>query len=160
MPFIIIEGKKMQIKILCVGKLKEKYWQDAVAEYKKRLTPYAKLEIQEIKESRSDDICEEGENILDKLSPEDYVIALAIKGKKFASEEFSAQIEKIMADGSKKATVFIIGGSQGLADEVLKRANLEISFSAMTFPHQMMRVILLEQVYRAFKIMKNEPYHK
>lgn len=156
----VIKGKLMQIKIVCVGKLKEKYWQAAVAEYTKRLTPYAKLDILEVKESKSDDINEEGENILAKLSPEDYVVALAIKGKRFTSEDFSAQIEKIMADGSKKAIVFIIGGSQGLSDKVMKRANLEISFSDMTFPHQMMRVILLEQVYRAFKIMKNEPYHK
>jgi len=159
----------MQIRIIAVGKLKEKYWQEATGEYLKRLKPFAKTEIQEIAEERRPDnpspaqIAEgknkEGERILRLLSPSFFVIPLAIEGKQLTSEEFSGLLGRLPLEG-KSQLAFIIGGSHGLSQEVLQRGNLLLSFSALTFPHQMVRVILLEQIYRGFKILKGEPYHK
>ena len=149
----------MNIKILCIGKLKEKYWTQAVAEYTKRLSSYCKVEICELKENPSDDIEKEGESLLSKIKRDDYVVTLEIKGKALTSEEFSKKIDDLGIQG-KSSIVFVIGGSEGLSQSVMDRSNFPISFSKMTFPHQMIRVFLLEQIYRAYKIMKNEPYHK
>lgn len=161
--------KTMQIRIITVGKLKEKYWQAAIAEYCKRLGPYAKIEIIEVTEERSSDnpgkaeigqiISKEGERILKHLHPGDYVIPLAIEGKQYSSPELAGHIEKISIEG-KSQLAFIIGGSFGLAEKVLYKGDLPLSFSALTFPHQLMRVILLEQLYRVFSIIKGGKYHK
>ncbi len=159
----------MKATVIGVGKLKEKYWRDAVAEYSKRLGKYVKLEIIELADEKAPESMSaaeetavknaEGERILKSIKDGAYVIALAIDGKPLGSEEFSDFLNERMVRGAGHI-VFVIGGSLGLSDEVLKRADWKLSFSKMTFPHQMMRVILLEQLYRAFKIMKNEPYHK
>lgn len=159
----------MNIKIICIGKLKEKYWVDAVTEYSKRLTPYCSLEIAELKESRlkqnagpaeEEDVkVNEGREILDKVAPTDYVITLEIKGKRLSSEQLADKMADL-ALSSRSDIDFIIGGSLGLSQEVSRRADYKLSFSDMTFPHQMMRVILLEQIYRSFKIQRGEPYHK
>ncbi len=149
----------MNINILTVGKLKEKFLRDAVAEYEKRLSAYAKVSIVEIKEAVDDSVEKEGSDILKKISDRDYVIALHVDSKQQTSPEFSQTLENLGIMG-KSDISFIIGGSNGLSEEVLRRSDLKLSFSKMTFTHQMMRVILLEQIYRAFKIMKNEPYHK
>ena len=149
----------MNITIICVGKLKEKYWTEAANEYIKRLGKYCTLQIDEIKESNNDDKDEEGVNILKKIKKEDYVIALEIKGRQADSEELADKIKNLSISGKSKIA-FIIGGSEGLSGEIIKRADCSLSFSKMTFPHQMMRVILLEQIYRGFKIIKNEKYHK
>ncbi len=159
----------MNIRILCVGKLKEQYLRDAVSEYTKRLGRYAKTEICEVADEKTPDMAsraeclqileKEGERILSKIHDQDCVIALAIDGRKYNSEGFSQLIEGCM--GSGRSTLdFVIGGSLGLSDRVLGRADYKVSFSDMTFPHQLMRVILSEQIYRAFKIMRKEPYHK
>lgn len=150
------------MKIICVGKLKEKYWQEAIEEYQKRLQKYIRLELIEVKdeglveEKKAIDI--EKERIEKYLSPKDYIITLEIEGKLLNSREFSEELEKIVIKNSN--IVFIIGGSYGLSEEIKSRANLHLSFSKMTFPHQMFRVMLLEQIYRAYKIMNNEKYHK
>ena len=159
----------MLIKIICVGKIKEKFYRDAVLEYVKRLSRYAKVEIIECSDEKtpdnaSDELCDqiksrEGERILGRIKDNDHVIALAIDGKMYSSESLSEHLDKLMLNG-KSTLVFVIGGSLGLSGAVLARANEKLSFSAMTFPHQLMRVILLEQVYRSFRIMKGEPYHK
>ncbi len=159
----------MLIKIVCVGKIKERFYRDAAAEYSKRLSRYARIEIVECTDEKtpdgaSVDLCDqiksrEGERILSKIKDGDYVIALAIEGKMYSSEALSGHLDKLMVSG-KSTIVFVIGGSLGLAEEVLMRANEKLSFSAMTFPHQLMRVILLEQIYRSFRIIKGEPYHK
>ena len=159
----------MNITIVTVGKLKEKYLKMGIEEFSKRLGAYAKIDLVEVAdekapESLSDADMEivkkkEAERILAKVGADAYVIALAIEGKMKTSEELSAGIEALMTYGRSKV-VFVIGGSLGLHDSVLKRADELLSFSKMTFPHQMMKLILLEQVYRAFRIMKNEPYHK
>jgi 23S rRNA (pseudouridine1915-N3)-methyltransferase len=159
----------MNITILCIGKLKERYWTDAIQEYSKRLCKYCTLSINELKEEKAPDNPSnaeemavkdaEGKSILKQIKKEAYVIALEVKGKELTSEALSDKIETLGIDG-KSDVVFIIGGSIGLSDEVLARADFRLSFSKMTFPHQMMRVILLEQIYRAFKIMRNEVYHK
>lgn len=159
----------MNITILAVGKLKEKYWRDAIDEYSKRLGKYCKLQITEIKESllpanasAADEEAvkaAEGDEILGRIKPSDYVITLEIKGKVLSSEGLSEHLNRLAVTG-KSSIVFVIGGSLGLSKEVSKRADLKLSFSAMTFPHQMMRVILLEQIYRSFKIIRNETYHK
>ena len=159
----------MNIRIICIGKLKEKYWVEAVAEYSKRLTPYCSLEIVELKESRlkqnagpaeeEEVMVNEGREILDRIASSDYVITLEIKGKKLSSEKLSAKMADLALSGRSDLD-FVIGGSLGLSQEVSQRADYKLSFSDMTFPHQMMRVILLEQVYRAFKINRNEAYHK
>lgn len=150
----------MYIKILCVGKLKEKYWNEASGEYIKRLGSYCRIMIDEIRESKTDDVNEEGRNLLNKIDAGEYVITLEIKGKRLSSEDLADKIETLMGDGRTKGIVFVIGGSEGLSEEVMQRSDFALSFSDMTFPHQMMRVILLEQIYRSFRIIRNEPYHK
>lgn len=159
----------MNITIVTVGKLKEKYLKMGIDEFTKRLQPYAKMTITEVAdekapESLSDADMEivkkkEADRILAKIGPDVYVIALVIEGKMKTSEELAADIESLMTYGRSKVA-FVIGGSLGLHDSVVKRADELLSFSKMTFPHQMMKLILLEQIYRAFRIMKNEPYHK
>lgn len=159
----------MNIKILAVGKLKEKYWQDAIKEYSKRLSRYCRLQITEVKESllpanasAADEEAvklSEGRRLLDKIRPSDYVVTLEIDGKPLSSTRLAEHIDRMAIEG-KSSIVFVIGGSLGLSGEVSSRADMKLSFSAMTFPHQLMRVILLEQVYRSFKIIKNEVYHK
>ena len=159
----------MKITIIAVGRIKEKYLNNAISEYTKRLTKYTKLEIIEVKdESAAENLSRqeannikaiEGKRILSKILPNGFVIALAIDGASIPSEEFSAFIEAKRINGTSHF-YFIIGGSLGLSDDVLKTADYKLSFSKMTFPHQLMRVILLEQVYRGFKILKKEPYHK
>ncbi|MGI6257938.1 MAG: 23S rRNA (pseudouridine(1915)-N(3))-methyltransferase RlmH [Anaerovoracaceae bacterium] len=149
----------MKIRILCVGKLKERYWREASAEYMKRLSPYCDLTVEEIKESPSDSPEEEGEAILKKIKKEETVFTLEIEGRSLSSEAFAEKINSLAIEG-KKSTVFVIGGSEGLSKEVQKRSDMALSFSDMTFPHQMMRVILLEQIYRSFKIIRGETYHK
>lgn len=159
----------MNIDILTVGKLKEKYFKQGIEEYIKRLQPYAKVSIVEVAdekapESLSDAEVEqikkiEGERLLKKLSDDTYVIALAILGRQMPSEIFAEKIRELATYGHSKIT-FIIGGSNGLNDEVLRRADFQLSFSKFTFPHQLMRLILVEQIYRAFKIIRGEPYHK
>ena len=159
----------MNITIVCIGKLKEKYWREAVAEYSKRLGGYCSLTVKELKEaplpsnpSPADEEAvkkTEGEAILGAVKDQSYVISLEVNGRKFSSEELAAKMADLALTGRSDVT-FIIGGSLGLSTEVSKRADLRLSFSDMTFPHQMMRVILLEQIYRAFKINAGETYHK
>jgi 23S rRNA (pseudouridine1915-N3)-methyltransferase len=159
----------MKIKFITVGKLKEKYLNDGIKEYSKRISAYADIEIIEVADERIPDKAslaeetlvkvKEGRKILDKVKQDDYMILLDVSGKEMDSVAFSKHIEKCMIDG-KSTIVFVIGGSLGHGEEVLSRANMRLSFSPMTFPHQLMRLILIEQVYRAFKIMKNETYHK
>ncbi len=147
------------IKIICVGKIKEKYFTHAVEEYIKRLSKYTKLEIIELPDYNYDKtktILEEGKNILSKISNKDFVITLEIKGKKLNS----VQLSKFINENISNNIIFIIGGSYGLSNDVLKRSNYALSFSDLTFPHQLFRVILLEQLYRSFKIINNESYHK
>ncbi|MCR2044827.1 23S rRNA (pseudouridine(1915)-N(3))-methyltransferase RlmH [Anaerosalibacter massiliensis] len=159
----------MNITIIGVGKIKEKFMQEGIKEYSKRLSRYCKLKIIEVTdESAPENLSEkeieiikekEGKRILSKLSNNSYIISLDIKGKNFSSEEFSKKIEDITLGGTNDIT-FIIGGSLGLSEEILNKSNFKLSFSKMTFPHQLMRIILLEQIYRGFRIMKGEPYHK
>lgn len=147
------------IKIICVGKIKEKYFIDALKEYQKRISKYSKLEIIELLDYNYDPkktITEEGKNILSKINDKDFVITLEIEGNKLNSNELSNFIEKNIS----KNITFVIGGSYGLSDEVKDRSNYKLSFSDLTFPHQLFRVILLEQIYRSFKIINNESYHK
>lgn len=149
----------MRIRILCVGKLKESYWKDAVKEYAKRLSAYCNLTVEEIKESPSDSPEEEGRAILKRIRREEFVFILEVTGRALTSERFAEKMEAL-ATGGRSDIVFVIGGSEGLSSEVRQRGNTALSFSDMTFPHQMMRVILLEQVYRSFKIRRKEIYHK
>ncbi|MBY7665127.1 23S rRNA (pseudouridine(1915)-N(3))-methyltransferase RlmH [Staphylococcus agnetis] len=159
----------MKITIIAVGKLKEKYWKQAIAEYEKRLTAYTKVEIIEVPdekapENMSDKEIEqvkekEGQRILAKIKPQSTVITLEIQGKMLSSEGLAKELDQRMTQGASDFT-FVIGGSNGLHQDVMKRSNFALSFSKMTFPHQMMRVVLLEQVYRAFKINRGEAYHK
>ncbi|PTJ03525.1 23S rRNA (pseudouridine(1915)-N(3))-methyltransferase RlmH [Staphylococcus simulans] len=159
----------MKITVLAVGKLKEKYWKQAIAEYQKRLSAYTKIEIIEVPdekapENMSDKEIEqvkqkEGQRLLAKVKPQSTVITLEIKGNMLTSEGLAKNFQQRMVQGQSDFT-FIIGGSNGLHQDVLDRSNYALSFSKMTFPHQMMRVILLEQVYRAFKIMRGEAYDK
>ena len=159
----------LKITILCVGKIKEKYFSDAVAEYKKRLGRYCRMEIIEVADEKApEDISaameeeikrKEGERLLKSIREGDYIIALAIEGEQLSSVELAKKLDKLATRGISQI-VFVIGGSLGLSKEVLARAKEMISFSKMTFPHQLMRVILLEQVYRAFRINQGEPYHK
>ncbi len=159
----------MKITIIAVGKLKEKYWKQAIAEYEKRLSAYTKVEIIEVPdekapENMSDKEIEqvkekEGQRILAKVKPQSTVITLEIQGKMLSSEALAKEIDQRMTQGASDFT-FIIGGSNGLHQDVMNRSNFALSFSKMTFPHQMMRVVLLEQVYRAFKINRGEAYHK
>ncbi len=159
----------MNIKILCVGKIKEDFYKDAISEYSKRLSKYCKLSITEVQDEKtpdnaSDHECElilekEGDRILKYIYDNDHVIVLAIEGKSTDSVSFAKYIDRLCIDG-KSNIVFVIGGSLGLSDRIKSRADMLLSFSGMTFPHQLMRVILLEQIYRAYRINSNEPYHK
>ncbi len=161
----------MNIEIICTGKLKERYWQDAAAEYSKRLSRFCKLTVTELPESRLPDkagpaeeqqvIENESRAVLKKLEsmPQSFVIALAVNGKSLSSEQLAEKIGELGLSG-KSRVVFVIGGSLGLSEELLRACDMRLSFSSMTFPHQMMRVILLEQIYRAFKINAGESYHK
>lgn len=159
----------MNITIVSVGKLKEKYLKDAINEYSKRLTRYCKLNIIELPDEKTPDNAsekeellikeKEGQLILSKIKENSYVIAMDLKGKEITSEEFSKHLDNCGVLGNSNI-VFVIGGSLGLSQEVKKRANYKLCFSKMTFPHQLFRVMLLEQIYRAFRISNNEPYHK
>ena len=159
----------MKITVLTVGKIKEKYLKDAIAEYSKRLSKYCKLEIIEVADEKTPDNAsevveegirnKEGERLLKYIKDDAFVITLEINGKLLTSEELSDKINKLGIGGTSHI-IFVIGGSIGLGKEVLKRSNFALSFSKMTFPHQLMRVILLEQVYRSYRIVNNEPYHK
>ena len=159
----------MKITLVCVGKLKEKYLVAGIKEYQKRISGYTNIEIIEVTDERIPDKAslaqevmvkvKEGRKILDKIKQDDYVILLDVGGKELDSIAFSKHLEQCMING--KSTIdFVIGGSLGHGEEVLQRADFRLSFSPMTFPHQLMRLILIEQIYRAFKIMKNETYHK
>lgn len=159
----------MNITFITVGKLKEKYLKDAVNEYAKRLQKYCKLNIIELQDEKTPDRAsekeeslikeKEGEKILSSIKDNSYVVAMDLKGKMFSSEEFSSFIDDLGVRGNSNID-FVIGGSLGLSEAVLKRANYKLCFSKMTFPHQLFRVMLLEQVYRAFRISRGEPYHK
>lgn len=149
----------MNVRIVCVGKLKERYWREACAEYAKRLGAYCRFSIVERRESRSDDIEEEGRAILEAISDRTYVITCEIGGRRMSSEQLAAKIEALALEGKSDIT-FVIGGSNGLSEAVRRQSDLALSFSDMTFPHQLMRVILTEQIYRSFKIIRQEKYHK
>ena len=159
----------MKITILCVGKVKEKFYRDAIDEFAKRLSRYCKLEIVEVADEKTAEEAsdteirmvkeKEGERLLKNIKDNAYVICLCIDGKQLDSEALSAKIEGLGIQGTSHI-YFVIGGSLGLADEVVRRADYKLSFSKMTFPHQLMRVILCEQIYRAYRIMNHEPYHK
>ena len=159
----------MKITVLCVGKVKEKFFTDAIKEYSKGLSRYCKLEIVEVADEKTPDgaselvvsqIKEKEAERMEKYLPDSaYVIALAIEGKKLTSEKLAEKIDSLGISGTSHL-VFLIGGSLGMSDRLLKRADYLLSFSDMTFPHQLMRVILLEQVYRSYRIIHGEPYHK
>ena len=159
----------MKITIVTVGKIKEKYLKDAIAEYSKRLSKYCRLEIVEVPDEKTPDNAsevvedsirsKEAERILKHVKDDSFVITLEINGKQLTSEELADKIEKLGVQGTSHIT-FIIGGSIGLGKEVLAKSNYALSFSKMTFPHQLMRVILLEQIYRSYRIINGEPYHK
>ncbi len=159
----------MKITLITVGKIKERFYREAAAEYEKRLSRYCKLEIVQVEDEKTPDKAgtalddavrqREAERILRYVREEAYVVTLEIQGKMYDSEEFAGEIDRLTNRGISHIQ-FIIGGSLGLHEEVCKRADLAVSFSKMTFPHQLMRVILLEQIYRAFRIINGEPYHK
>lgn len=159
----------MNLTVVSVGKIRETYLADAIREYSKRLSRYCRLEIVEVPDEPTPDKAgealeaqikqKEGQRILKALREDDYVIALAIEGKKLDSESFAGKLEQLGIEGRSNVT-FVIGGSLGLSPEVLKRADFKLSFSDLTFPHQLMRVILLEQIYRSYRIIRHEPYHK
>ena len=159
----------MKITLITVGKIKEKYLKDAITEYSKRLSRYCKLEIIEVADEKTPDNAseivedgirdKEGERILKYVRDDAYVVTLEIAGKLLTSEELAKKIENLGIQGTSHI-IFIIGGSIGLGKEVLKRSDYALSFSKMTFPHQLMRVILLEQIYRSYRIISHEPYHK
>ena len=159
----------MEIRIITVGKIKEKYLNDGIAEYAKRLSRYCKLSFIQVSDEKTPDKASdalnrqiketEGNRLLNHIRDTDYVIALAIEGKMLDSVELSDLIARLGVQG-KSSIAFVIGGSLGLSDAVLKRADYKLSFSRMTFPHQLMRVILLEQIYRAYRIICRQPYHK
>ena len=159
----------MKINVACVGKIKEKFFNQAIDEYSKRLSRYCNLNIIEVADEKTPENAsdtlnsqikkKEGKRLLSNIKDDSYVIALAIDGKMLDSERLSQKIDNLGIQGKSDIT-FVIGGSLGLSDEVLKRADYKLSFSNMTFPHQLMRVILLEQIYRSYRIIKNEPYHK
>lgn len=156
----------MKIKIIALGKIKEKFLKDGIDEFLKRLTPYVSLEITELSPIEIKDenlieraLDEEGENILCRIKPHDFVVTMEINGRQFSSEEFAAKIEELTNEGYGEI-VFVIGSSCGISKKVSARANLKMSMSKMTFLHQFARLILIEQIYRAFKIIKGEKYHK
>ena len=143
------------IKIICVGKIKEKFYRDAIAEYMKRLTKYHKIVIDEVSDSN---INQEKDLILKHINTKDYIITLEIDGNSMDSLEFASFVDKRLSTNSN--ITFVIGGSNGLHDDIKKLSNYKLSFSKMTFPHQLFRIILLEQIYRSFRILNNESYHK
>lgn len=155
--------------MIAVGKIKEKFYTDAIAEYSKRLSRYCRLEVIQVADEKTPDGAseaqerqikeKEGSRILAQIKNGAYVIALAVQGTMLSSEQLASKLNKLGVDGQSQI-VLIIGGSLGLSDEVLKRADYHLSFSPMTFPHQLMRVILLEQIYRSYRIISGEPYHK
>ena len=159
----------MRITILCVGKIKEKFYRDAIAEYEKRLSRYCKFEIIEVADEKTPDHASDTEETMIKnkeadrmekyLKDNSYVIALAIDGKQLDSVQLSGKLESLGTSGTSHI-IFVVGGSLGLSDRILNRADYKLSFSKMTFPHQLMRVILSEQIYRSYRIMNHEPYHK
>ena len=159
----------MKITIACVGRIKEKFYRDAVAEYEKRLSRYCKLEILEVADEETPDGAgaaleeqireKEGRRLLEKIREDAFVCSLEIEGKRLTSEGFAGWMEGLAVKGTSHI-VFVIGGSLGLHESVRRRADMALSFSDMTFPHQLMRVILAEQVYRAFRIIQGAPYHK
>lgn len=159
----------MEIRILSVGKIKEKYLTAGIQEYAKRLSRYCKLNFIQVPDEKTPDKASdslnnqikntEGERLLKNIREQDYVIALALDGKMLDSVELSKKLGQLGVEG-KSSIVFIIGGSLGLSDQVLNRADFKLSFSRMTFPHQLMQMILLEQIYRGYRILNNEPYHK
>ena len=159
----------MKITVITVGKIKEKYLKDAIAEYCKRLSKYCKLEIVEVADEKTPDNAsvvvedairsKEAERILKYVKDDAFVITLEINGKQLSSEELAGKIDKLGVQGTSHI-IFIIGGSIGLGQEVLQKSNYALSFSKMTFPHQLMRVVLLEQIYRSYRIINGEPYHK
>ena len=159
----------MKITLITVGKLKENFWKEAIAEYRKRLSRYCNLEIHEVSDEKTPDNAgqliedsirtKEGSRILKLIKEDAYVIVLAVEGKKLSSEALADKVDQLGISG-KSHIVFIIGGSIGVSNEVMKRADFALSFSDMTFPHQLIRVVLLEQIYRCFRINNGEPYHK
>ncbi|MDO4275978.1 MAG: 23S rRNA (pseudouridine(1915)-N(3))-methyltransferase RlmH [Eubacteriales bacterium] len=159
----------MEIRIISVGKIKEKYLNDGISEYTKRLSRYCRLTFCQVPDEKTPDKASdavnrqikdtEGARLLKHIREQDYVIALSIDGKMLDSVELSKEIQRLGVIG-KSSVVFVIGGSLGLSDQVLARADYKLSFSRMTFPHQLMQMILLEQIYRGFRIINNEPYHK
>lgn len=156
----------MNVKIVAVGKIKEKYMKEAISEYEKRLSPYCTFSVIEVSaeqildESLNEKYKElEADRILQNIKTDSFVVTLEIKGKRFSSEVFAQKIKEISIEGINEL-IFIIGGANGLHSKVSERSNLKISFSDMTFTHQMIRLLLVEQVYRAFKINANEPYHR
>ena len=159
----------MKITILAVGKIKEKYWKDAIAEYTKRLSKYCKLEIVEVADEKTPDQAsetveeqirdKEGERLLKQIRDDAFVITLEIKGHPLTSEDLADKIEQLGVSGTSHI-IFVIGGSIGLGKAVMRRSDYALSFSKMTFPHQLMRVVLLEQIYRSYRIIQKEPYHK
>ena len=158
----------MTVRIVCVGKLKERYFEDACAEFQKRLSRFAALEIAELADEKAPDSLhpadealvkeKEGRRILKAIGPKDFVVALAIDGRQMTSEQFAAFLEEKATDA--RPLTFVIGGSLGLSPEVYARANARLSFSQMTFPHRIARLLLLERLYRGFKILAHETYHK
>ncbi|MBZ2386743.1 23S rRNA (pseudouridine(1915)-N(3))-methyltransferase RlmH [Anaerococcus murdochii] len=160
----------MLIKIIGVGKIKERFYREAIAEYQKRMTAYNKVEIVEVADEKAPETLSEkeidhvktaeGERILSKIKDDAFVVTLEINGKALDSIKFAKLIQDEMLDGFGRDIVFVIGGSNGLGANVLKRSNYRISFGKMTYPHQLMRVILMEQIYRAYRIINKEPYHK
>ena len=159
----------MKIKLVTVGKLKEKYLKDGIAEYSKRISRFATVEMIELADEKTPDRASDSENekildlegnrILSKIGDREFVVVLAIEGKTLSSEEFSKQLEQASINGYSTLT-FVIGGSLGLSPQVKNRANLSLSFGRLTLPHQLMRLVLVEQIYRAFTIQQGSPYHK
>ena len=156
----------MKIKIIALGKIKEKFLKEGIDEFSKRLTPYVPLEVIELQPIEIKDenltsriLDEEGDKILAHIKPQSYVITMEIKGKQLSSEEFSEKLETLINDGISEV-IFVIGSSCGISQKVSARANYKMSISKMTFLHQFARLLLIEQMYRAFKIMRNETYHK
>ena len=160
----------MLIKIIGVGKIKEKFYREAIAEYQKRMSSYNKVEIVEVADEKAPETLSEkevdqvknaeGERILGKIKDDAFLVTLEINGKALDSIKFAKLIQDEMLDGFGRDMVFVIGGSNGLGDNVLARSNYRLSFGKMTYPHQLMRVILMEQIYRAYRIINKEPYHK
>lgn len=159
----------MKIKMITVGKLKEKYLKQGIAEYSKRLSKYCKFELLEVSDEKAPEKLseaemlqvkeKEGERILAKIGEQDYVICLAIQGENLSSEDFAKKLDQVMLQG-KSTITFVIGGSLGLSEAVMNRGNFYLSFGKATYPHQLMRLILTEQIYRCFRINHHEPYHK